>query len=724
VSESLTCPNGHRFEAADAVASPADRLVCPVCGAPVGAPPVIGPRTEVLGPASGTTGGRSREPSGTSADAPASSAPPAVPGYEILGELGRGGMGVVYQARQTGLNRTVALKMILAGAHAGPEQLARFRAEAEAVARLQHPNIVQVYDVGEHQGTPYFSLEYIGGGSLARHLDGTPVPPRRAAELTEVLARAVHFAHQRGVIHRDLTPGNILLAEDGTPKVTDFGLAKRLDADSSRTQSGAVLGTPSYMAPEQAGGKNREVGPAADVYSLGAILYELLTGRPPFKADSVLETLAQVVGAEPAAPRLLQPRVPRDLETVCLKCLEKEPRKRYPSAAALAADLGRFLGGESIEARPTPAWERGVKWARRRPALAALLAVSSVAVVAVAAVGWLDNLHLQKALKATSQARAEADAQRGLAVTNEADARRQLEFARRSLYVQQLTQVAGLWQQEPSRGLELLGDTSRCPPALRDFAWGLFHRLCQRDRSVLHGQPHRILCVACSPDGALLAVGDEEGQVRLWDVAADAERSHFPAHRFGVNALAFAPDGRSLITGGGDGRARLWDVATTTERVHLAGQHEDAVWTVAWSPDGVTVATGSIDKRVKLWDVRTGELLATLWHGNWVNGVAFSPDGKQLAPASGTWRACGRCVSPGWRSCWRRPRRSGTSAAPACCRRPGWRGLGRRTCAPWRATVTGCGAWPSPPTGRCWRRPARTERSSCGAPRPARSWPR
>jgi WD40 repeat protein len=590
------------------------------------APPATAPRTEVLAAERKTGDGQG--------DIPTPSSPPALPGYEILGELGRGGMGVVYQARQTGLNRTVALKMVLAGAHAGPEQLARFKAEAEAAARLQHPNIVQVYEVGEHQGTPYFSLEYVGGGSLALRLDGTPLGPRAAAELTAVLARPVHFAHQRGVIHRDLTPGNILLGDDGTPKITDFGLAKQIGADTGRTQSGAVLGTPSYMAPEQAGGKTREVGPAADVYSLGAILYELLTGRPPFKTDSILETLSQVIHDDPVPPRLLQPKVPRDLETICLKCLQKEPRKRYASAAALAEDLARYLGGESIEARPTPAWERGVKWARRRPALAALLLVSGVAVVALASLGWLDDLRLQQALAATRRAQADAEVQRGLAVTSEADARRQLEFARRSLYVQQLTQVAGLWQQDPSRGLELLGDTDRCPPALRDFAWGLFHRLCRRDRLVCDGQPQRILCVAYSPDGTLLAVGDEEGQVRLRDLASGAERLHFPAHRFGVNALAFAADGRSLVTAGGDGRARLWDVATATERVVLAGQHEDAVWAVAWSPDGSTVATGSIDKRVKLWDAHTGALLATLWHGNWVNGVAFAPDGTKLASCS------------------------------------------------------------------------------------------
>ncbi len=272
-------------------------------------------------------------------------------GYELFEELGRGGMGIVYRARQVGLDRTVAIKMIRAGAYATPAERARFRAEAEAVARLQHPNIVQVYEVGEHDGQPFFSLEHVDGGSLARELDGAPLPARRAAELVEVLARAVQAAHGRGVVHRDLKPANVLLARDGVPKVADFGLAKRLDGDGGMTQTGALLGTPSYMAPEQAGGTARSAGTAADVYGLGAILYECLTGRPPFKGPTVLDTLDQVRTQDPAPPRLLQPGVPRDLETICLKCLQKAAAHRYPSAGELAADLRRFLDGEPVRAR-------------------------------------------------------------------------------------------------------------------------------------------------------------------------------------------------------------------------------------------------------------------------------------------------------------------------------------------------------------------------------------
>jgi len=313
----------------------------------------------------------------------AAEARPTVPGFELLEELGRGGMGVVFKARQVSLNRFVALKMILAGPYAGAEQLARFRREAEAVAGLQHPNIVQIYEIGSHAGHAYLALEYVGGGNLTRKCAGRPLPPDQTADLVETLARAVHYAHQRGIIHRDLKPGNVLLTEDGEPKITDFGLAMRLAPASpdpaspdlaspgrqpgeGLTASGAILGTPAYMAPEQAGGKRGSVGPAADVYALGAILYELLTGRPPFEAANPVAVIFKVMTEEPIPPSRVEPTVPRDLETVCLKCLQKDPERRYPSAEFLADDLDRFLHGEATQARPPSGGERFRRWAWRR----------------------------------------------------------------------------------------------------------------------------------------------------------------------------------------------------------------------------------------------------------------------------------------------------------------------------------------------------------------------
>jgi serine/threonine protein kinase len=333
---------------------------------------------------------------------------PTIAGYEVLGQLGRGGMGVVYEARQLCLDRTVALKMVLTGFQAGPKDLARFRAEAAALARLHHPNIVQIYDVGETASQPYFVFEFVAGGSLAQYLQGTPQPARPAAQLVETLARAVHAAHASGVIHRDLKPANILLsdelkeAEVGSqdraplasrlssliPKITDFGLAKCSIGDGEapdphgRTVTGELLGTPSYMAPEQAMVSRQPVGPAADIYALGAILYELLTGRPPFRGETALATIAQVLHVEPAYVTSLKPGVPRDVETICLKCLRKEPCKRYTSALELADDLQRFLRDEPIRARPVLPVERLWRWVRRHWVPAALLAAGLLGPVA------------------------------------------------------------------------------------------------------------------------------------------------------------------------------------------------------------------------------------------------------------------------------------------------------------------------------------------------------
>jgi serine/threonine-protein kinase len=384
----------------------------------------------------GTPQASKTAPQGRKKDAP----PKTVAGYDILGVLGRGAMGVVYKARQRGLNRLVALKMILSGAHASEHELGRFRTEAEAVARIQHPNIVQIYEVGEEDGRPYFSLEFVDGGSLDRKIKGgKPLPPDEAARLVQALASGMDCAHRVNVIHRDLKPANVLLAADGTPKITDFGLAKRLEEETGQTHSGSILGTPSYMSPEQAEGVVEQTGPLADVWSLGAILYELLTGRVPFQAPAVLETIWQVRTREPVAPTELQPKVPRDLETICLKCLQKDKSKRYTTAGALAEDLRRFLHNEPILARPVGKLERTRRWCKRNPKMAALIGV-----VAAAVLGWASSVtglafSLKRSKDATAEALVEVDKKADEALANLDLAKKETEVARKqNFHVQKL----------------------------------------------------------------------------------------------------------------------------------------------------------------------------------------------------------------------------------------------------------------------------------------------
>jgi tetratricopeptide (TPR) repeat protein len=425
----LTCPQGHDWQIPDPSTDASDGSTshCPVCGTPA--------NTWVkntLGEAESAPDSTVEQEPVMASKGPSSSFFLSIPGYEILAELGRGGAGVVYKARQVALDRIVALKVLASGHNAAPIELARFQSEAEAVARLRHPHIVPIHEVGQADGRPYFVLEYLPGGSLAARLGNQPAQPRQAAEMMRTLARAIHYAHQNGIIHRDLKPGNILLDADGTPKVADFGLARRLDLEEAAlrdrlTPSGVIMGTPSYMAPEQADGQTRHLGPAADIYALGGILYEMLTGRPPFLGVTLTETLLQVLDAEPIAPRRLRPHIPRDLETICLRCLQKGPASRYPSAEALADDLGRFLDGQPIHARPVGRGERLLKWARRRPAQAALLAVVALALILGAAGVIWHQIQLGHKNDSLSKALAEEERQR----------RRNLELLRLTLEVEE-----------------------------------------------------------------------------------------------------------------------------------------------------------------------------------------------------------------------------------------------------------------------------------------------
>jgi WD40 repeat protein/tRNA A-37 threonylcarbamoyl transferase component Bud32 len=613
------------------------------------APGIAGESTEVqVAPSDATIAPPSQTSTFPSSPGPGQQ-PSALAGYEILGILGRGGMGVVYRARQTRLNRDTALKMILSGAHAGPEELERFRAEAEAVARLQHPNIVQIYEIGERDGLPFFSLEFVDGGSLQAKLDGTPVTPRLAAQMVVSLARAMHYAHERGIVHRDIKPANILLTKAGVPKITDFGLAKKIEGDAGHTTTGAVLGTPAYMSPEQAAGRTHEIGPAADIYSLGAMLYEMLCGRPPFKGESVIHTLQLVQSADPLPPSRLQPRIPRDLETICLKCLRKEPHKRYANAEELAADLDRYLNNQPIKARRTPLVERVWKWAKRRPAVAALLALLAVVVTGgfFGMFGLWLNAEAERALADQERAKAEqerieAEKQRNAALLaaareREANAKavKNYERARRILYATNtnLAQKA-LNDGHFDRARELL-DGLKSPAdggePLLGFEWHYLNRLCCIEGLALRGHASMVTAVVFSPRGTKLATASLDRKVQLWDVATGRHLFTLAGHLRPVRAVAFSADEKLIVTGSADGTAKLWDGETGKLLRTLEG-HEDRVNTVAVSPDGATVATGSEDRTIILWNSATGARKQTLkGHRYGVTSLAFQPGGKLLA---------------------------------------------------------------------------------------------
>jgi WD40 repeat protein len=544
--------------------------------------------------------------------------------YTVIGELGHGGMGVVYLAEQANLKRLVALKVIRHGVNATAEEVVRFRDEAEAVASLQHPNIVQVHEVGAQDGVYYLALEYVNGGSLDRQLAGTPQEPWAAARLIETLARAIHHAHQRGILHRDLKPANILLGGEWPggrgqekpdassralgpwpltviPKITDFGLAKRLEPGDARTQSGLVLGTPSYIAPEQASGKPGDVTHSVDIYGLGALLYEMLTGRPPFKGATPLSTLEQVVSQEPVAPSRFQRHIPRDLETVCLKCLEKKPGKRYSSAEGLADDLGRFLSGRPIVARPIGAWGRAWKWAERRPLEACLTA----AVVVVTVLGLTGILWQWR------HAVAERDA------------------ARQQSYRASMVAAASALQMHNILAARRSLETA--PEEYRQWEWHHFHSQLDLASRVLTGHQGSVLGVAFSPDGSRLASISQDQTVQLWEAATGREIAIARGHGGSVDVLGYSPDGRRLATGGNDGTVRLWD-AHTGRALGVCRGHSGPVRALAFSPDGRWLGSAALPEGdpCRLWDTATGALRAVLPAPATTRGLIFTPDGARV----------------------------------------------------------------------------------------------
>jgi len=663
---SLTCPRGHQWDCEDQPTS--TMPVCPICGlAPIPAtlpfPQTLDYQPQPSPPSPPKWGGEGQgAPPGDTASTRATLPRPPeedeeggapvlsqhIPGYEILGELGRGGMGVVYKARQLKLNRLVALKMILAGANADPQQLERFRAEAEAVARLQHPYIVQIYEISEHNGCPFFSLEYVDGGTLAQKLTGAPQPPRLAAHLVRLLALAMHSAHQKGIIHRDLKPGNVLLATPaehvsgadslhaetqaafhlyGIPKITDFGLAKHLDVQS-QTRTGAILGTPSYMAPEQAEARTHAIGPATDVYGLGAILYEMLTGRPPFESDSSLTTLRKLVAQDPLPPSQLHRKVPRDLETICLKCLEKDPARRYPSAEDLAEDLHRFLSNQPIEARPTGWWGRSVKWMRRHPTKAAVFGILIMAVLALLTLGGIYHVRLEQALAESRHNLVRLHIVQGSSALNTGDG-----FA------------ALLWFTE---ALRLDAGTPAREEMHRQRIAALLQELPRPQQLWIHEGAVNETCF--SPDGSRLLTAGDEGKVYLWDSETGQEVFAPLSTGSPVELAVFSRDGRRLAVVSRDGAARIWDLGesgVTPVVLRPGGELRG----IDFSPDGRQVATAS-GKAARVWDAATGKPLAgELAHGGAVNKALFSPDGRWLATAGDDglvhlWDAATRKATP------------------------------------------------------------------------------
>jgi eukaryotic-like serine/threonine-protein kinase len=562
------------------------------------------------------------------------------PDYEILEELGRGGMGVVYKARQTGLDRLVALKMIPAGACASAQTRARFHTEAVAAGRLQHPHIVQIHDIGEYRGQPYFSLELVEGGTLAQKLAGRPQPAGEAARLIEALARALFYAHQHGIIHRDLKPDNILLSADGTPKISDFGLAKSLEEDSSQTRTGIIVGTPSYMAPEQANGsppsppKGRGeggVGPAADIYALGVILYEMLTGRPPFSARTPLETLELVRTQEPVPPRRLRPATPRDLETICLQCLAKEPHKRYASALDLADDLARFRAGRPIRARPVHFLERGWRWCRRNPVPATLLTciVLLLAVIAAGAslAAWRLESERDRAVahqREAEQAKEETKEQLWNALLLQARANRRSGQPGRNFDSLDVLRRAAA--SRPS--LELRNEAIACM-ALPDLWLAL-----QWDFGLARNYGS-----AFDADLERYAFSDEQGTISIRRFADNRELLRLPGDGVPAWRLQFSPDGRFLALRchrqfGDTNTILVWDIgkaiatgAMPAPPRRLTGRLWD------FHPNKPYLAASCADNSLRLYDL-SGQRPATFLSQNEpAQTIAFGPEGRRLAVA-------------------------------------------------------------------------------------------
>jgi WD40 repeat protein/tRNA A-37 threonylcarbamoyl transferase component Bud32 len=541
--------------------------------------------------------------------------------YELLETIGRGGMGVVYKARQKSLDRIVALKMLLLGPQANPEFVKRFRAEAVLAAGLQHPHIVAIHEVGVHEGQQFFAMDYVEGPSLAQIVGQQPLPARRAAAYLKTVAEAVHYAHEHGILHRDLKPSNVLIDGNDQPRITDFGLAKRFEDAPQVTVTGQVLGSPSYIPPEQALGKRAKVSRASDVYALGAMLYHLLTGRPPFQGETITETLQQVLNTEPLSPRWLNPRAPRDLETICLKCLEKETPRRYATAQGLAEDLGRFLNGQPVLARPVGAAGKTWRWCRRNPRLAAAVGMALLSLLlGLAGVSW-------------QWRRTEAERCR---------AERGELLARQNVYAADM-HLAGLALENRNRLLALslldkhrLGGQSetRNPKSetdLRGWEWRYLWQLCRGDELfTLYRCPSAIRDLAVSRDEKFLAIATAT-TVELWNLGSRQRLGGWAPGA--ITALAFSPTEELLVTGceaeSGQAEVRFYDL--NSGHLTKTFQRSAAVKSLALAPDGKLLAVAESGGSVQVLDWRTGQVLTNFTTSPRGGAtVTFAPDGRRL----------------------------------------------------------------------------------------------